>query len=166
MKTFRDGNGKEWVIEINVTSIKRVRDLAGFDLLEVVEGTLIDKLIRDPVLLCDVIYAACKPEADARGIDDRQFGQAMFGDAIAHASDALLEELVNFCQNPRDRAILAKVLEKTRVAMDKARDLIEARLNSGEIEKAVDRVLASANASSGNVPVSAESTLADSLSAN
>ena len=157
MKTFTDNAGRSWTIAINVDAVKRVRGLLDVNLLEIVDGTLIEKLIRDPVLLCDVIYAVCKPEADAKGISDEDFGRAMAGDAIEHATKALLEELVGFSPSPRDRANLKRVLETTWKMMDRARDLIEARLNSGELDKVVEQALATASSSSGDVPASSAS---------
>ena len=55
MKTFNDNAGRTWNVEINVAAIKRVRSLASVNLLEVIEGTLIEKLVRDPVLLADAV---------------------------------------------------------------------------------------------------------------
>src|SRR5262245_66118902 len=96
VKTFNDNAGRTWTVAINVDAIKRVRGLLSVDLLEVVEGKLIETLIRDPILLCDVVYAVCKPEADAKHVSDEDFGRAMSGDAIDHATKALLEDLVDF----------------------------------------------------------------------
>ena len=158
MKTFTDNAGRTWTIAINVDAIKRVRSLLNVDLLEIVEGTLIEKLIRDPVLLCDVVYAVCKPEADAKTVSDEEFGRAMAGDAIEQATKALLEDLVGFSPSPRDRANLQKVLDTTWSVMERARDLIEKRLQSGELEKVVERALASAGNSSGGVPESSASS--------
>lgn len=157
MKTFKDNAGRTWTIEINVAAIKRVRDLTGLDLLQVLDGSLIDKLIRDPVLLCDVVYAACKPEADTQKVTDEQFGRAMAGDAIEHATSALLEELVSFCPSPRDRANLGRVLETTKRVMEKARDLVQTKLDSGELERIAEQALEQINQSmpensSGNAP--------------
>jgi hypothetical protein len=163
MKTFNDNSGRSWTIEVNVATVKRVRTLTGVNLLEVVEGTLIERFIRDPVLLCDVVYAVCKPQADERQppVSDEEFGRAMAGDAIEHATTALLEELVSFSPSPRDRKNLGRVLEATKRVMDKARDLIETRLESGELERAAERALAelaqqdeTRNASSGSAPAS------------
>lgn len=143
MKRFTDNAGRSWSIEVNVAALKRVRALAGVDLLEVLDGALIERLIRDPVLLCDALYAACKPEADTRAppVSDEEFGRAMAGDAIEAATQALLDEVVSFCPSPRDRAALGRVLAATRAAMDKARDLIEARLDGGELDRAIDGAL-------------------------
>ena len=168
MRTFKDNQGREWTVEITVAAIKRVRGLAGVDLMEVLEGSngLIEKLVRDPVLLCDVIYAACKPQADERQITDEAFGASMAGDAIEHATAALLEELVDFCPSPRDRANLGRVLKATRDVMDKARDVVERRIDElidgGALERAVleavpPTVEAAAGGSSGSAPASSVS---------
>ena len=152
MKTFTDNAGRTWTVAINVDAIKRVRDLLKVDLLEILEGKLIEKLYRDPVLLCDVVYAACKPEADARNVTDEDFGRAMAGDAIEHATKALLEELVGFSPSPRDRANLQRVLETTWSVMDKARDVVEAHLATVNADEIVAQALATSGASSGSAP--------------
>ena len=152
MRSFTDNAGRTWTLAINVGAIKRVRGLLEVDLLEVVEGKLIERFIRDPVLLCDVVYAVCKPEADAKGVSDEEFGKAMAGDAIEHATKALLEELVGFSPSPRDRANLQRVLEATWTAMDRARDVVEARLTSGELDRVVEQALATVTNSSGGAP--------------
>ena len=166
MKTFTDNAGRTWTIAINVDAIKRVKGLLDVNLLEVVEGTLIERLIRDPVLLCDVVYVVCKPEADEKHVSDEDFGRAMAGDAIEHATRALLEELVGFSPSPRDRANLTRVLETTWRVMDKARDLIEAKLTSNELERTIEQTLKNASDSSGNAPASSVSTPGPSPSMN
>ena len=145
MKQFKDNAGRTWTVDINVATLKRVRGLAGVDLMQVIEGTLIEKFIRDPVLLCDVVYAICKPEADAAKVSDEEFGKAMAGDAIEAATGAVLEELVAFCPSPRDRANLGRVLQATNRVLDKARDLTEKRIETltseSELDKLVSRMV-------------------------
>lgn len=172
MHTFKDNGGREWTVEVNVAALKRVRGLTGTDLMQVVEGTggLIERLIRDPVLLCDVVYTVCKPEADQRGVSDEEFGRAMAGDAIEHATAALLEELVSFCPSPRDRRNLGRVLTATKGVMDKARELVEKRIDrlveGGELERIAEAAMASVGGveppmpgtSSGAAPASSAST--------
>jgi hypothetical protein len=160
MRTIKDNAGRQWVVEINVAALKRVRGLTGTDLMQVIEGTLIEKLIRDPVLLCDVVYAICKPEADTRTppVSDEEFGKAMAGDAIEAATTAVLEELVSFCPSPRDRANLGRVLQATTKVMERARDLVEKKLDSGELDRLADRLLATAGGSSGSALESSAST--------
>ncbi len=161
MKTFRDNAGNEWSVEINVSALKRIRSLTGTDLLEVISGgDLLERLMRDPVLLCDTIYALVKPQADEKRISDEAFGTAMAGDAIDAATAALLDELVAFCPSPRDRANLGRVLLVVRQAMDKARDVVEAKISGGEIERIVEAALSTATSghSSGAAPAYSAST--------
>jgi len=158
MKVFTDNAGRVWTVAINVNAIKRVRALANVNLLEVIEGTLLERLIRDPVLLCDVVYAVCKPEADKVGVSDEEFGQAMAGDAIDHATKALLEELVGFSPSRQGRANLQRILETTWRVMDKAHEAVAARIDSGEIERAAEQLLATSSSSSGSSLASSQSS--------
>ncbi|MBK8915045.1 MAG: hypothetical protein IPM64_10685 [Phycisphaerales bacterium] len=157
MKTFNDNAGRTWTIAIHVDAIKRVRGLLNVDLLEIVEGRLVERLYRDPILLCDVVYAVCKPEADALGVSDEEFGRAMAGDAIERATTALLEELVGFSPSPRDRANLQRVLTTTQAVLEKARDAVEARLTQLNPDELVAHALATSGASSGTPPGSSAS---------
>lgn len=138
MPKFSDNTGREWIVEINVSTIKRVRAEAGIDLLAVSDGTLIGELLTDPITLCNVIYILCKPRADEQGVTDELFGEAMAGDAIDHATEAMLSGLVSFSPSPKDRANLSEVLGRTRAMMDKARDLSAEKINSGVIEQAAE----------------------------
>src|SRR5512133_3630002 len=113
MKTFTDNTGRCWTLTINVDAIKQVKGLIGVDLLEAVGGNLLERLSGDPVLLCDVLYALCKPQADAEKVSDSDFGRSMSGDAIETATDAFLEELCDFFPQRR-RNLLTKALGKLK----------------------------------------------------
>lgn len=136
MRTFNDNAGRTWTLAINVDAIRRVRSIVNVDLLEAVEGKLIEKLVGDPILLCDVIYVICKPEADQRSITDEDFGRSMAGDAIDHATTSLLEELVDFFPKSR-RALLTKALGKFRQLETKAIQLVDKQLDDPKLEEKV-----------------------------
>ncbi|MCL2641115.1 MAG: hypothetical protein FWD53_09750 [Phycisphaerales bacterium] len=173
MKTFVDNAGRTWTVSINVDTVKRVRDLAEVNLLEVIEGKLLERLIGDPVLLCDVIYSVCKPEADAKSISDVDFGRAMAGDAIDGATTALLEDLVDFFPQGR-RRVLAKALAKLRKFETAALQTVETRLESPELERQMQAALAEIESGeqilpgnlSGSARESSASTTAATRSAN
>jgi hypothetical protein len=128
VKSFKDANGRDWTVAVTIDSIKRVRALCGVDLLKVVEDgcKLLRQLSDDAVLLVDVLYALCKPEADADGVSDAQFGAAMAGDAILDGFNAVVEDTTDFFPRARReqlRALLGKIREAGEL-MD--RDLSEA----------------------------------------
>ena len=51
MKTFRDSQGREWTIEVNVAALKRVKDTAGVDLTKLIDpdSDVIRRLTDDEV---------------------------------------------------------------------------------------------------------------------
>jgi len=104
MKTFVDATGKTWTVTINTNAIKRAKETSGVSLVDIVNGDLYGRLLLDPVLVCDIAYGVCKPEADGRKFTREDFNAALVGDAIAAARDVILEDLVDFFPNPvRDK---------------------------------------------------------------
>lgn len=133
MKPFTDNRGRTWDVALNVTALKRVRDLCAFDLLKIVEDAgVIARLIDDPVLLVDVIYAICRPQAETRDISDEAFGESMAGDAIERATEALLEEIVGFFPEAK-RGPLRKAISTMRALEAEALRAIEAAIDDPKI---------------------------------
>jgi hypothetical protein len=138
MKIFKDNAGRTWTVDVNIAAVKRVRSLLGIDLIKgVVKEGVIDELATNPVLLCDVIYAVCKPDADKKNITDEQFGQAMAGDAIELATEALLKELVDFFPEAK-RRVLRKAMGRFKKMEMKALDAADKYLEDPEFEKEMD----------------------------
>jgi hypothetical protein len=157
MKTFTDNVGRTWTVTVNVEAVKRVRGLLSVDLLEVLDGKLLERLAADPILLCDLVYCLCKSEADAKGVTDEEFGRAMAGDAIDGAMVALMEELVGFFPRER-RRLLARALEKLRMLETRAVDVAMRKLESPALERELDEELARLTDSSGSSPEFSVST--------
>jgi hypothetical protein len=133
VRNFIDSSGRVWVVDISVATIKRVRTLTGINLLEVIQGELIEQLSSDPILLADCLYAVCQPQAVREGVSDETFGQALAGDVIDRATTALLEGLIEFFPEPK-RRLLEKATAKYRQVQTQALALVEARLDSPELE--------------------------------
>jgi len=157
MHTFTDALNRSWSLEITVATLKRIRALAGVDLLEAAGGTLLDRLVADPVLLGDVLYACVKPQADERKLTDEDFGRSLAGDVIDTATTALLEEFVAFFPSPR-RRVLTQALAKLAGWRAAALTAAEAKLNDPALDQAV--LAALRGSSSGSAPVSSGSSLA------
>ena len=143
MKTFTDSLGQPWTVTIHVTALKRVRDLVGVDLFKLAdEGfAALANLVSDPVKLCDVLFALCKEEAEARGVTDDAFGRAMFGDALEQAANAFLEALVDFFPSARTRAGLMQVIEKSRSVQAKVLDHAERQLAQIDLDREAEQLI-------------------------
>jgi hypothetical protein len=159
MHEFKDGKNRAWKLEINVSSLKRVKSLLAINLLDVINGDSRGGLLQDiagnPELLCDIIYTLIKPQADAAAVTDEQFGEAMAGDAIGAATDALLEELCDFFPQPR-RGLMQNALKKIKQLEALGVERGNQILTSDQLETKLMESIATASA--GGSPASLEST--------
>lgn len=139
MRQFTDTEGRSWSISLTIDAAKRVRGLLGVNLLELEGGDppLLTRLGTDIILLCDVIYCIVKPQADAAGITDEQFGQALGGDAIQQAQGAFYDELIDFFRN-LGRNDLAKAVTAQRRMIEVAVKTVETRIDRLDIETTVE----------------------------
>lgn len=158
MRTFVDAAGRTWTIAVTVDAVKRVRDLLKEDLLDI--ERVFPRLLIDPILLCDVVYCVCKPQADQLNISDTDFARAMAGDTIAAAKAALLEELGDFFPEPSQREALRLVIEKSKILAQKTGELIKARLNSPKFAQEIEAALSTIGESFTSSPELSESTQA------
>ena len=157
MKTFKDNKNRDWIIDINVDSIKQVRALVDVNLLDVISDNKLIARLQDPVLLVDVIYALCKDQADKANVTDREFGVAMRGDAIDAATQALLEDLTDFFPKGK-REIMSKAMLKLNTLQGMMMAEANRRLDSNEAEERLQKLMQrSLSDSSTDLPESAAS---------
>ena len=65
MKTFTDINGHQWMIQVNIATVKRVKKLLDIDMLEI-DSFMI--LLQDIITRCDILYVLCLEQANERGV--------------------------------------------------------------------------------------------------
>lgn len=95
MRTFDDTFGRTWRIELDASTLARVRALLGVDLADAKRASA--ALGNDPELLVNVLYVVCKPQADGWNVDDVAFGRHVLGGAawvVKRAMAALLGEMI------------------------------------------------------------------------
>ena len=144
MKSFTDNLGRAWTLVVNVATIKRVRALCNVDLNSIIEveedgkpsAKLLERLSSDPVLLVDVLYAVCKPECDRLGVSDEDFGSAMAGDSVDAATQALLDEVIDFFPEAKRRAF-RKILSASRRFGEAAKKRLAELLEDKGLEDAL-----------------------------
>lgn len=72
MKAFTDTKGRSWEIEL-VRQMKRVRDILGVDLMNVIQAgkdgavatDTLDRVANAPILLVDILWVLCEGQAKA-----------------------------------------------------------------------------------------------------
>lgn len=165
MPTFHAG-GREWLLKLDGPRIKDVRQaFDGLDLADTDRSMrAYDQCASDPVLLVDVLYVLCRDQAQAAGLTDRQFGEALVGPAIVEATKALVDAYADFSP-ARAAAIRARQQQITELMTqaeaedaafltpDKMRQIIES--GRADNERKFREWIASHSATSG--PASAAS---------
>jgi len=123
VEVFVDTKGKQWELAITVGAIKRVRGLLEIDLTDLTGprsaggDPLMTELQLDLVLLVDVIYVICKPQADEADISDEQFAELLAGGSIYAARQAFWEALLDFFHQVH-RQDQAKAIQKQMRLVD------------------------------------------------
>lgn len=141
MRTFQDAKARTWTIHIDVNTIRRVKALVGVDLLLVIEGKLLHDLSENPILLVDVLFALCQPQAQSAGVTDVEFGEGLVGDVIDAAQTALLEDLIGFFPKGK-RQVLAQLQSKLNRVYQARTDLSTKRMEAIDLEKAINQAIA------------------------
>ncbi|MFG0262177.1 MAG: hypothetical protein ACF788_07290 [Novipirellula sp. JB048] len=137
MQKFIDRRGRVWIVDIDNTTLRRVQALTDVRLLDAIDGDLITQLSSDPLILGDVLFAICKPQADQQDIDDESFAEGLAGDSIDEACKALVDALVAYFPESR-RRLLRKAADKQKMIETRGLAAIEKRLDD---PKLVDRIV-------------------------
>lgn len=141
MPTFTDNAGREFNVAITGLGVKKLRSelginvADGFDARAKEKRSLVAMIDEDYTTLFDVLYVLCQGQCEAFGISGEEFADALFGDAIEHATTALLEALCDFFPSQK-RKILRAMLRRTQ-----ERRVI---LTEEQIETAVNQIVDSA----------------------
>jgi hypothetical protein len=149
MATFRDGNGREWHINVTVADVKRVKEQTGLLLTSLIENQLtpLAQLLADPVALVDTVWVLVEPQAKAAGLTDEQFGQSLSGDSLEQMAAAFMEALTDFFPK-RQSDLLKTLLTKQRQLQDALADRAEAELSRLTVDQLIESV-SSSQASAG-----------------
>ena len=142
MRQFTDTKERVWDVELNVRQMKRVRDVLGIDLVNVIQAgkdgavatDTLDRVANDPILLVDILWVLCEGQAKTAGVTDDDFGSSLAGDSISDATRAFLDELVDFFPGAR-RLFLKKAVDLARKFETENAQMLEKALASPEFEE-------------------------------
>lgn len=145
MRNFEDERSDTWPLNVNAAAMKRIRDQAGIDFVNVREsGNLWDKVIGDPIVLADVLAAVCEPEIIRRGITRDEFLDRLTGRVCHEAAQQLAQEIVDFFLgwSPAIGKLLAKSYDAHRRYMRRANEMVERKLQTLGVDQMVDQATA------------------------
>ncbi|WP_417849419.1 hypothetical protein [Thalassoglobus sp.] len=148
MKSFTDAKGNTWTIEVNVTTLQRVKGLTGINLTNLIDakGDTFTKVVEDVFVMFDVLTALVRPQLDAQGMTTEQFGESLDETSLEAAVHALIEAVIDFFREGK-RTLLKRAFTKVKTAaerrqstnIDKAMQAVE----SPEFDQAIENALQS-----------------------
>lgn len=145
MATWTDNTGRDWTVLINVNAVKRAKELAGVDVLDVFDGKLFADVLTNPLVLVETFYAICSPQAGARNLTYEQFADILTGDSLESAATALVQGVIDFFPRGR-REVLRRLWEKTMKAETAAVTLATTKMDSPTMEAAIAKAMMEAEA--------------------
>jgi methyl-accepting chemotaxis protein len=136
VSSWKDRDGRSWSTSISVTTIARVKETTGVNLLEIVEGKLLPQFLDDPLLLVEVLHVISKAQVDERGVSKEAFGDLFIGDVTVDAVNALVQGLLDFFPSGR-REMIQRLWQATERAQNEAVKMATNKLNSPLVEQAL-----------------------------
>ena len=116
MYSFRDNENREWICKVDIATLKRLRSI-DIDVLSD-KFTGINLMVNDMVKLAEGLVEICHNQIAERKMSTDDFLSALSGDAIEHASIAMIDAVIDFFPKSR-REILKKAFQKSRDIAEK-----------------------------------------------
>ncbi len=142
MKQFKDRDGRVWHLRLDIPTMRRIRDVTGVDLTAPLSGRDTDgatfrELTTDLIRLVDVLEIACASCAaeNPQLAEGEEFGSVLNEASLAAATNALVDEFVDFFQPDRRRA-LRKLINLTR---QKLESQTQQQLTDEQLEKIAEQ---------------------------
>ena len=149
MQSFKDKNGKSWDIELNIGTARKIKSRCDIDIENVVtfnkqnqpqDVSILERLSGDAILLFNVIFAICEDQVTTAGMTEESFAELFNGDAIEAATEALLDEIINFSR-PAKRKVLIQLRQISKNYSEKAGKELEKILSDPKFKQEVEKVL-------------------------
>jgi hypothetical protein len=143
MAKFKTLDGKEWLVEVNYLTVKRVRDLCGVNVLDIcnLDKETLSGWVSDDIKVLEVICAVVRPQLATLDMADDEFFAACDGGVLKEAVERLVDQVSDFFQEPR-KGLVKKVIQKLRETERKmetaAATAIDKALASCEFEQALE----------------------------
>lgn len=152
MHSFEGIDGTKWSFAVHYGIVQQVLEETGFKLTDLFyDPKAASDLLSDPFRWLKVMFATLRPQATAAGKTFEDFLAGMDDTVLAKATDALLEAVIDFFQEPR-RTLVRRALQKYRSESERlttaATLVAEKRLEEMDMAAIIAQTLTSSDSSS------------------
>lgn len=139
MKTFKDTQGRQWNISINLGTAMAIKDSLGIDLLQPEAGDppLLTRIGTDEILLGQILCGLLEDQFEKHNLTAKDVRMSFDGDTLLAAQKAFYEEMVDFFL-ARGRTDRSKAVAAQMKLIDKAIAAIENKVDKIDIDALVD----------------------------
>ena len=122
MRTFKDAQDREWTIDLNIASVRALREraarvdsLKNVDLLDYA-GVLLS--VSDPFFAADLLFETVRDQAEERGVSPEDFGASLRGKILFDAIAEWSAEYLDFFPEPTAKEKAQALVEKSAKARE------------------------------------------------
>lgn len=157
MREFKDSAGRKWELVITVGAVGRVQQETGVLLTALFDDgcKVLGELSADVVKLVSAIYCLCRKQAEAACVSAEEFADALGGDTLGAAGEALVRATADFFTSPEQRATAHAMLDKLQEVGQQVTSQATTIVVAVDVAQLVKNYLGSVT----NTPASLASTL-------
>lgn len=150
MRSFTDKANRTWTIDLTIAAAKRIKTMAGVDLLSDDQGGLLELIgsggLAAYETVANCLYACVAPQAQQQNITDEQFGAELGAEQMVKATAVFVEELIDFFLplRPPLGETLRVLWQKAQVSRREETRIVRQALESPEIDRAMAEAIAGA----------------------
>lgn len=126
--TFRDAKDRTWNLSLSIGLAKKIRDEVGVDFGNISDGSVFAELATDPYKFAATLWLMVESQAKAKPgreeVTPEDFAEALTGDVLDSASEALVAAIINFTRGPM-RPAVKSILEATRADQSARMEAVE-----------------------------------------
>jgi len=137
MQYFTDTQQRRWELNLTIGALKRIK--AELD-ISVEDDSFITKLYTDPIFMVAVIWNIISRQAEQQAVTEEDFAEAVGGDVLGKAQEALVNELQLFF-TARGLAANAKAVGKMQAILSEAQKQAEAKIDSIDVQSVIAKEL-------------------------
>ena len=124
-RTFTDTEGRKWSPRISLYTAGRIKRQCSVDVNDI---DSLNSGIQDPLTLMDMLFCAIEDEAIKRSISAQDFGNALGGDSLEQATEALLYGIADFFGDQKKRTAFISLIEALKEESTKNVEMLEKQI--------------------------------------
>lgn len=130
MRSFIDAEGRDWALDMNISSARPLSEFCkkSDPSVNLFDATSFLTAVGDIIFAVDCLSVMTAEQRDRRGMTPADFGRALKGKTAYEAQRALIEEYADFFPDPATAGILRRSLNRLSESSKREEEVVEKAL--------------------------------------